>query len=149
MTHSFPTRRSSDLQDVRTEMAAAERMPPMEPHEVAAWQFTQDMNYRGLGVDREGLYACIDILGKVLDQYGQECEDLTGFKSTQLAKLIGWLAAHDVHTASLDAENLKALLERDDIPALARRVLELRTLTGSASVKKTLAIKSRLRDRKS
>ena len=131
-------------QDVRTEMAAAERMPPMEPHEVAAWQFTQDMNYRGLGVDREGLYACIDILGKVLDQYGQECEDLTGFKSTQLAKLIGWLAAHGVHTSSLDAENLKALLERDDIPVLARRVLELRALTGSASVKKTLAIKSRL-----
>ena len=127
-------------QDVRTEMAAAEAMPPMEPHEVIAWQMTMDMNYRGLGVDRAGLRACIDILGQVLDRYGRECEEMTGFKITQLEKLKGWLAAYGVHTVSLDADALAGLLARDDLHPIARRVLELRDLTGSASVKKTLAI---------
>lgn len=130
-------------QDVRTEQAASDAMPEMEPHEVLAWQYTQDMNYRGLGVDREGLAACIDILKKVLERYGQECEDLTGFKATQLEKLKGWLGAFGVHTASLDAEHLDELLKRTDLQPQARRVLELRALTGSASVKKTLAIETR------
>lgn len=131
-------------QDVRTAQEAVAHMPRMEPHELAAWQFTEDMNYRGLGVDRAGLMACINILRTVLDQYGRECERITGFKATQLAKLTGWLSAMGVHTTSLDADHLAALLERDDIPPVPRRVLELRALTGSASVKKTLAIANRL-----
>lgn len=130
-------------QDVRTEMAAADAMPPMEPHEVIAWQFTQDMNYRGLGVDRAGLRACISILKQVLAQYGQECEQITGLKVTQLEKMKEWLASYGVHTTSLDAEALAGLLDRDDLHPTARRVLELRERTGSASVKKTLAIEAR------
>lgn len=130
-------------QDVRTEMAAYDALPPLSPQEIEAWQFTSDQNHRGLAVDREGLRACIDILGKVLDQYGQECRDLTGLEITQLEKLKGWLAAHGIHTNSLDAEALTGLLAREDITGIPRRVLELRDLTGSASVKKTLAIESR------
>lgn len=130
-------------QDVRTEMAAADAMPPMEPHEIIAWQFTQDMNYRGLAVDRAGLRACIGILKQVLDQYGRECERITGLKVTQLEKMKEWLAGYGVQTTSLDADALVGLLARDDLHPTARRVLELRERTGSASVKKTLAIEAR------
>lgn len=129
-------------QDVRTEMAAADRMPPMEPDELSFWQIDQDVNWRGLGVDRPGLRACIDILGQVLDQYGAECEQITGFKVTQLQKLIGWIAAHGVHTTSLDAPTTAMLLERPDLPAPVERVLRLRQATGSASVKKTYAMEN-------
>jgi len=131
-------------QDVRTEMAAMERLPALEPHEVAAWQATQAMNHRGLGVDRPGLMACLDILDQVLERYGQECEQITGFKVTQLEKLKGWLAAYGVHTSSLDADALDALLARDDLPPIARRVLELRERTGSASVKKMYGLLNQL-----
>lgn len=131
-------------QDVRTEMAAMERVPPMEPHEVIAWQMTQEMNHRGLAVDRKGLESALGILAQVIERYGEECEEITGFKVTQLEKLKGWLAAHGIHTNSLDADALAALLARDDLPPIARRVLELRERTGSASVKKMFAIKNRL-----
>lgn len=130
--------------DVMAEIGAMERVPPLEAHEIAAWQATQAMNYRGLGVDRPGMEACITMLGNVLDRYGRECDDLTGFKTTQVEKLKGWLAAYGVHTASLDQEHIEALLERPDVTGIPRRVLELRALTGSASVKKTFAIKNRL-----
>lgn len=130
--------------DVMAEMAAMAVMPRMEPHEIVAWQMTQAMNHRGLGVDRDGLESCIDMLRKVLDRYGRECEEITGFRVTQLEKLKGWLAAYGVHTYSLDAEALAVLLLRDDLPPIARRVLELRDRTGSASVKKTFAIRNRL-----
>lgn len=130
-------------QDVRAEMAVMAYLPPLSAAELRAWQATQEMNYRGLGVDRAGLRACIDVLGKVLDRYGQECVDITGFAITQLEKLKGWLGAYGVHSASLDSDHIDALLERTDLPPIARRVLELRALTGSASVKKTLAIENR------
>lgn len=139
-------------QDVRTEMAAVERMPPLSDRELEAWQATTDQNYRGLAVDRPGLRACINILNQVLERYGQECQDLTGLAITQLEKLKGWLAAHGIYTDSLDAEHLEALVARPDITGVPRRILELRERTGSASVKKTLAIESqcsadnRLRD---
>ncbi len=133
-------------QDVRTEMAAMERLPPLSDMELIAWQATTAQNALGMAVDRDGLRACIAILNQVLERYGQECRDLTGLEITQLEKLKGWLAAYGVHTNSLDAENLAALLERTDITGVARRVLELRDLTGSASVKKTLAIESQCSD---
>lgn len=130
-------------QDVRAEMAVMAYLPPLSAAELRAWQATQEMNYRGLGVDRAGLRACIDVLGKVLDRYGQECVDITGFAITQLEKLKGWLGAYGVHSESLDSEHIHFLLKRTDLPPIARRVLELRALTGSASVKKTLAIENR------
>lgn len=130
--------------DVMAEIAAMSVLPPLEPHELVAWQMTQSMNHRGLAVDREGLEACIDMLGKVLDRYGQECEELTGFKVTQLEKLKGWLAERGVHTSSLDADSIAALLAKPGIDPTARRMLELRERTGSASVKKTYAIRNRL-----
>lgn len=131
-------------QDVRTEMAAMERLPPLSPMELTAWQMTMAQNTLGMAVDREGVAACINILNQVLERYGQECRDLTGFNVTQLDKLKGWLGAHGVHTASLDAEHLEALLERPDITGAPRRVLELRERTGSASVKKTYGLFNRL-----
>ena len=122
--------------DVVSQMQASDAMPDMEPHEVVAWQLDQEMNHRGLAIDLDGMHACIEILGQVLEQYGAECRALTGLEATQLQKLVGWLAAYGVHTASLDADSVTGLLARDDLPPPARRMLELRALTGSASVKK-------------
>ena len=131
-------------QDVRTEMAAMERLPPLSPMELTAWQMTLDQNIRGMAVDREGVAACINILNQVLERYGQECHDLTGFNVTQLEKLKGWLAAFGIHTNSLDAAHMEDLLARADITGIPRRVLELRERTGSASVKKTYGLFNRL-----
>jgi DNA polymerase len=45
---------------------------------------------------------------------------------------------------SFSAEAIEEFLKRDDLPSDVRRVLELRERTGSASVKKTYAIRNRL-----
>lgn len=131
-------------QDVRTEMAAMERLPPLSPMELAAWQMTLAQNTLGMAVDRDGVAACIDILNQVLERYGEECRDLTGFNVTQLEKLKGWLAAFGIHTNSLDAEHMADLLARPDVTGIPRRVLELRERTGSASVKKTYGLFNRI-----
>lgn len=132
--------------DVETETEAADRMAPMTDAELGYWLIDQEVNARGLGIDRPGLRACIVILEQVLEKYGEECRALTGLNVTQLEKLKGWLAAYGLVTPSLDANAIEAALKRDDLHPSAKRVLELRALTGSASVKKTFAIENQCSD---
>lgn len=129
--------------DVDVEGAASIRVPDLIPSELAYWQCDQAINFRGIGVDLKAVDDCIAIVQQVLAQYGAECQALTGgIEPSQVQKLCGWLSAHGVHTASLDAEHLDALLARTDLPPVARRVLEIRALTGSASVKKVFSMRN-------
>lgn len=130
--------------DVMAEMGAMAVVPHMEAHEVIAWQLTQAMNFRGMSIDHAGLDACIAMLAEVLKRYGEECEQITGLKVTQLEKMKAWLAEYGVHTSSLDAKAITALLTKSDLHPIARRVLELRELTGSASVKKIFGLKNHM-----
>lgn len=122
--------------DVESEELASAAMLPMTPAEIEFWQIDQDINWRGVGVDLEGVRACRVILEQVFEKYAGEFQSLTGGLSpTQIQALVGWLSAKGVHTASLDADAIETLLA-GDLPDDARRALEIRQLTGSASVKK-------------
>ena len=124
-------------QDVRAEMAAADAMRPMSDAETGVWLIDQEINHRGIAIDRAAVRDCLAILDQVLAQYGAECETLTGgLRPSQVEALRGWLGGRGVHLATLDADAVADALKRTNLPAEARRVLEVRALTGSASVKK-------------
>lgn len=155
--------------DVRAEQHCAASMPPMTNEELFFWWIDQEINHRGLGVDRAGIRDCIAVLEQCLAQYGQECVEITGgLQPGQLAEIRGWLAAQGVMLRDMKADTIKEalgpgfysdLLGNDDddglddfepapgyisnrpaMPPQARRVLEIRALTGSASVKKLYAM---------
>ncbi len=132
--------------DVTTEQLGSVAMPPMTPAEREFWLEDQAINWRGLGVDRPAVRDCISILNQALTRYGDECRLITGFNPTQLAELMGWLGANGVFTDSLDAENIERLLDRlpPDTPGAppVRRVVEIRQLIGSATVKKLFAMEN-------
>jgi len=136
--------------DVSAEGGAVERMPPMTADELNFWWVDQEINSRGMGVDRAGLNACRVILDQLLERYGEEHRALTnGLNATQLQAVAGWLAAHGVHMPSMDEEAVTAALGRlpPHPPGATwppRRVLEIRQLTGSASVKKLYAMANQL-----
>jgi hypothetical protein len=139
--------------DVLSEQSAADHMEPLTDDELSFWLIDQEINSRGIAIDREGVRACIEILRQAQDRYGEECRHLTGgIGPTQVEALRGWLAARGVYLDSLDAEAVDTALERDDLPPDCRRVMETRALTGSASVKKLFAMENqccadgRLRD---
>lgn len=134
--------------DVLTEEAAGEAMPPMTPEEREFWLIDQEINWRGLGIDRAGVRDCIAVLNQALARYGDECREITGgLDPTQLEKIKGWLAAHHVYVDSLDADSVESILKRiaPHPPGglwAPRRVIELRALIGSASVKKLFAMEN-------
>lgn len=127
--------------DVAAEMAAAAAMEPMSPDELEFWLIDQEINYRGLGVDRAGIRDCIAVISEAYDVYGREHVQITGgLESGQLAEVRGWLAAQGVHLPDMQAETIEDALTWPHVTGPARRVLEIRSMIGSASVKKLFAM---------
>ena len=54
--------------DVRAEQECAARMEPMSPDELLFWQIDQEINHRGLGIDRQGVRDCIAVLQAAIDR---------------------------------------------------------------------------------
>ena len=151
--------------DVVAEQGAAQRMEPMSADELRFWLIDQEINHRGLAVDRQGIRDCIAVLGEALEHYGQECVEITGgIEPGQLAELRGWMAGQGVTLPDMQAETIELYLKRADgipptpyvvnadgsttpgraavapLPRAVKRILEIRSLIGSASVKKLHAM---------
>lgn len=154
-------------EDVLAEHEASAKTPAMTADETLFWMVDQEINWRGIAIDRPGVRDCAAVLNLVFERYMAECVALTGFKPTQTAALRGWLAAKGITLPNMKADTIKAALgpdfvieldgfdEEDEedpdaadgapaaplqMPPEARRALELRALTASASVKKLFAM---------
>lgn len=131
-------------QDVRAEGDIAARIPELSELELAVWMTDRRINDRGVQIDLAGVDACIALIEQAHEQYNLELQELTDgavSKASELQKLIAYCALFGVHTASLDEENLTALLATE-LPPVVRRALEIRQLVGSASVKKVFAMRN-------
>lgn len=129
--------------DRDTEHEASGRIPDLIPSEQEYWFADQAVNFRGLGVDLPHVECCALIVGQVIGQFSAECEQITGgIRPSQVQAIVDWCADMGVRLESLDMDSLDLALKRVDLPPAVRRVLEIRQLTGSASVKKVFAMRS-------
>ena len=131
--------------DILSEAECSVQTPDLSADELRHWQNDQAINRRGMAVDLTSVDASIQIVKQCLAEFGQEMQDLTGgIQPSEIQQIRGWLAGRGVHTEGLDADIVKQLLR--DLPAgsVERRVVELRSLAGSASVKKVFAIRNQV-----
>lgn len=116
---------------------------PMLESEWELWELDQQINDRGLLVDRDLVQAAIDLdaisTGELLD----EAMRITGLTNPNSVKqLREWLLSEEeLDTENLDKKTVKTLLnEGDDLSDSARRVLEIRQQMSKSSVKKFAAL---------
>jgi DNA polymerase len=103
--------------DVLTEQHAVARMRPMSAAELKFWLVDQEINHRGLGIDRAGVRDCLAVLGEALEQYGQEHVLITGgLEAGQLAEVRGWLAAKGLHLPDMQADTVELALSGPTYP---------------------------------
>ena len=127
--------------DIEAEAQVSARVPDLIPIELDYWLADQAINFRGIGVDLEGARNCAAIVRQCLAKYTRQMVAITGgIEPGQLQALKGWMAAFGVYADSLDEDGIAALLSRNDLSPHVRQVLEIRQLTGSASVKKVFAM---------
>ncbi len=129
-------------QDVRAEMALAAALPPMTPAEREFWLIDQAINRRGVAVDLDAVDACIRAVDRLRELTVAECESLTGgIRPSQVGELTAWLSRYVPDLSGLTSDDVDELLARTDLPPTVRRVVELRALSASASIKKLYAIR--------
>jgi DNA polymerase len=133
-------------QDVRTEQGIAEHVPELSPAELAVWQCDRKINDRGVRIDMAGVEACCEVINQAHAKYNVELRELTGgavSRASEIQKLSAWLTTtQGLAVESLDVEHLENYLLDPELPAPARRALEIRAAIGSASVKKVFAMRN-------
>jgi DNA polymerase len=142
--------------DIIAEAAASARIPDLIPQELQYWLADQACNWRGVGVDRESVAGCLQVLQQAHRKYNAELYQVTGgaIAKASEATAIGnyvfertGLRMMSKGKHSVDSDAVEAALEDPRIPPHpeggldpVRRVLEIRALIGSAAVKKVYSM---------
>jgi DNA polymerase len=132
--------------DVETEGEVAKRIFPLSAAEQELYTLDQVINSRGLRVDIDALHAALQIAEKAKAALEAELLDLTGRAVTgvnKAAEMIAWLKSQGVETDSVAKANVADLLELEDLPAKARRCLEIRQQGAKSSTAKFQAFLDR------
>jgi DNA polymerase len=130
-------------QDVVAERALEPLLPRLPASELALWQLDQTINRRGVQLDLDLVARLKRAAAGVVELHREELVDITGGKvksETSLQAMVRFLNAQGCPArygkGCMDADAITALLRRDDLTKVARRVLELRQLLGKSSLQK-------------
>ena len=135
-------------QDVLAERDLRERLGPLPPGERNVWLLDQRINERGIRLDLPFIEAAQRVVDRATYPLVEEFQQITGGLNVgQVAKVKAWVENQGVFLDSLNREALAALLgdegteeevpaDMGGLPANVRRALYIRSVIGSASVKK-------------
>jgi hypothetical protein len=122
--------------DVEGTVVLRRALGPLPKRERQVWLLDQAINRRGVGIDLDLVRGAKAVNDTVMASLVGECQQITdGLKPSQVDKVKDWLAMRGVSLKKLDGAAVKSALKKD-LPAAARRVLEIRAITSSSSLKK-------------
>lgn len=134
-------------QDIVAEGDLSAHLPDLLPQELTLWKIDQQINLRGVYIDRNLVDAAASIIQQAFIKYTSELVAITHglvHAASEVAKIQSWLAACGWPPPTMEDSALKDMLERADLPGDVRRVIEIRRLIGSAAVKKVAAMRDRV-----
>lgn len=130
--------------DIIAEADVSRRLPDLLPFELDYWLADQACNWRGVGVDVAAVNDCIAVLEQAHSKYNAELYAITGgqvARASEASKLQAWVYDQcGLRMSSMDSDAVDDALGRDGLPPAVHRALTIRSLIGSASVKKVYAM---------
>lgn len=126
-------------QDVRTEMAIAEKLKafPVKQSEWDYYAMDQRVNDRGVGIDLPLATGAIEIMNQLNDTHNTELKELTGLDNpNSLQQFKGWLADQGVEFKTLGKATVQAALDQGNLPEVVDQALRLRLSLSNSSTKK-------------
>ncbi|MFH5182914.1 DNA polymerase [Paenibacillus sp. TAB 01] len=144
--HHDPVRwdeyRSYCRTDVDTERAVAKALArfPVPADEWELWRLDQQINNRGVGVDREFVRQAMACDEQFKARALEEAKELTGLDNPNSGpQLMSWLADEGIETEDIKKDTVKDILSTLD-EGVTAQVLRLRQELSKTSVKKYRAI---------
>lgn len=142
--------------DVRAQTGLHQRLGFLPPGERRVWLLDQRINERGVRLDLDFVRQAQRVVDDAIPPLAEEFRKITGLNVTQNVKILKWCQDRGTAITSLNKETLTPLLEEDDedgssfsdqndieagtervrISDEVHRALSIRSLIGSASVKK-------------
>lgn len=139
----WATFRAYNLRDVETEMAIQERLRKYPvPEEVwSQYHLDQQINDRGIGVDRTLVRGAIGIDKRSREELTARLQELTMLDNpNSVQQMKDWLAANGLQTDTLGKKQVAGLLKT--APEPLKSVLVLRQQLAKSSVKKYQAMEN-------
>ena len=139
----WATFRAYNLRDVETEMSIQDRLRKYPvPEEVwAQYHLDQQINDRGIGVDRTLVRGAIDIDERSREELTARLQELTMLDNpNSVQQMKDWLAANGLRTDTLGKKQVTGLLRT--APEPLKSVLVLRQQLAKSSVKKYQAMEN-------
>ena len=127
--------------DVRAERAVDAMLPEMSPKEIQVYHFDQRVNDRGVKVDLAGIADMEYLIDEYKSQLKDKCVALTGASPGRPAVLSAWIRNNGYpDLPNLQADTVRQLVEREDVPGAVKEVLKLYSTYNAKSVSKYAAI---------
>lgn len=133
-------------QDVRTERAVHARLLPLSDTEQDVWFLDQEINDRGIYIDKDLCDAANKIVAETAHKLSLEMRQVTDGEVrgvSNVTELIAFARKRGVETESIAKDELINLLARDDLPDDLRRALEIRQEGSKTSTAKINAMLAR------
>jgi DNA polymerase len=135
--------------DVLAEEAATKRMLPLSAAEREIYLLDQRINDRGIQLDVHAIRQALKIVEQSRRRLDAEMAKVTGWRvpaATNVGALLEWLNEQGVETTTLRRDAIEEILERPDLPAQARRAVEIRQEASKSSTAKLDAFLERASD---
>lgn len=125
--------------DADSEREIEEAIGQLPPQEQRVWVLDQTINERGVKLDIAFVKAAVAVVEQIEHDLTAELVTLTDLavgSGSERDKMLAWLKSRGVFLPDLTADTVEHALHGDDVPADARRVLEIREQLSTASTKK-------------
>jgi DNA polymerase len=122
--------------DVKGSVILDNALGRLPKRERRVWELDQRINQRGLGIDLDFVHAAKALADRLMAEQSEEFRALTGgLNPTQVLAIRSWLANRGFALPKLDEGAIEDALSTE-LPPEIRRVLEIRAMIGSTSLKK-------------
>lgn len=125
-------------QDVEVERKIYKQLPKLSPYEQKVWVLDQQINDRGIFVDRKNCEKIENTVAVYTKKLSKKALEITGNRVTSVKSpksILSWLRDNGLDFTSVDKESVEVLLSLE-IPSHVREFLEIKQKVGKSSVAK-------------
>jgi DNA polymerase len=139
----YETLYSYCMQDVETEREIAKLTRPLREEEQNLWELDQEINIRGILIDKEAVEAAIHIASNATARALDEIVTITDGAITSFTQTVActkWASDQGYPMEKFNKQYLSDKINDPDMPEKVRKVIELRQKFGKTSVAKYKAM---------
>lgn len=123
-------------QDTIVERKIDELLPDLVPEEHRIFELDFKINSIGVPLDVPLIHKAIEYIEEISKRLEKKAKKITGVKTSQVAKLLGWLQDQGAEMETMQAAEVERAIANPDIPLKVKQILETRIECSRAGTKK-------------